>query len=113
LIVRGDPSFTPTMPKPGETGKGLAHWGKLTSKPVALGARDVAAVATPTFAASATTARARAAKHFVRGTTRTQGQCYERPDGPVPATDLQSSERDDLSTNHRDHTRPDQGPSRQ
>ena len=67
--------------KAGRRGEGFAHWGKLMSKPVEVGGTEVVEAATPTFAASATAARARAATHFVRGTTRTQSSMLGR--GPA------------------------------
>lgn len=60
------PPFTPTTPKPGDGGNGSVHWGKLTSKPVAVGASGVLARAGPVVAKRMTAAMTTTNEDFVK-----------------------------------------------
>jgi hypothetical protein len=55
------------MPKPGALGMGLAHWGKLMSKPVSPDAGVPLAAATIDVASDTTTAKTTATTDFERG----------------------------------------------
>ena len=66
LALKVVPPFTPTTPKPGEGGSDSVHWGKLMSKPVAVGASGVTAETMPVVANTMTAAMTTTNEDFVK-----------------------------------------------